>query len=292
MNHFSRFISFICLFAILHCTTKNETPTPTITEVAPWCILGFDALDRTPEERIDMLKTMGFKEYGYNRGNGNFLTMKEEFQLAQNNDININSIFLWLNAKRDSLGKFSPSNQLMLDNLKAIDQKPTIWVSFSDNFFEDLSQEASVQRAVDMLQFVKQTADEVGCPLALYNHHGWFGNPHHQVEILEQLNMDDLTMVYNFHHAHDYIDEFPEVAKKIIPYLSHVTLNGMRKDGPQIYPLGQGEHELDMIKALLDAGYEGTWGILGHVKTEDVQLILQENMIGLDSLNHQLLKAI
>ncbi len=232
-----------------------------------------------------MLQEMGFTRYGYNRGKGQLDDMIDEFNLAKENNIEIVSIFLWLNAKRDSIGKLSPSNQELLRNLNQLEQKPTIWLSFSNNFFEKLNQEESMELSIEMIKFIKLKADELGCKLALYNHHGWFGNPLNQVKIIEELNLDSITMVYNFHHAHEYVDEFSEIVKKIKPHLSYVNLNGVKKEGPQILTIGEGDYEFEMIKHLLDEGFNGPWGILGHIKTEDVQKVLKRNIVGLNLLN-------
>ncbi len=274
---------------LLSCSNK-EGNLFKVEELSPWCIIGFDILDRTPEQRIAMLQKMGFTKYGYNKGKGDLSKMKTEFGLAQENNIEITSVFLWLNAKRDSIGKLSPSNQQLLKNLTEVEQKPTLWLSFSHNFFEDRNQAESVELAIDMIQYIKTKAEEVGCPLALYNHHGWFGNPNNQLEILEKLNDASISMVYNFHHAQDYVDEFPEMIKKIGPYLSYVNLNGVNKDGPQILTIGDGPHEYQMLKLLLAEGYNGPWGILGHLKNEDVQKVLERNLEGLLKLNAKYLE--
>ena len=268
----------------LCCACHNvDTVTFETEDLTPWCILGFDSLDRTPTQRIAMLKEMGFTKYGFNKGKGHMHEMVEEFQLAKANDIEIVSIFLWLNAKRDSVGQLGEDNRTLFENLKEVDYTPTIWVSFSENFFKDLNDEESKKVAIDMVSYVKSEADKVGCNLALYNHHGWFGNPYNQVEIIETLAEDSLTMVYNFHHGHDHVDEFPQIVKTIKPYLSYVNLNGVKKDGPKILPIGEGDHEFEMIHTLQDAGYDGPWGILGHIKTEDVQEVLQRNLDGLST---------
>lgn len=280
-------ILVFAIFLLFSCNNKLKN-TIDIKEVAPWCILGFDSLDRTPKERIAMLNEMGFTKYGFNKGKGDLTTMLEEFALAKENDIEITSIFLWLNSKRDSIGKLSPSNQELLSNIKKVEDKPTIWLSLSDNFFTEKDQEQSLSLSIEMIKFIKMKANEVGCKLAIYNHRGWFGNPHNQLEILKQLNDASITMVYNFHHAHEYVDEFPEIAKKIKPYLSYVNLNGVKKEGPEILPIGQGDYEFEMIQLLLDEGYKGPWGILGHIKTEDVQKVLTRNVDGLESFNAQL----
>jgi len=274
------------LIVLTSCKTNNDTIKT--EELSAWCILDFDALNRTPHERIDMLKQLGINYYGYNRGKGNLDNMQEEFRLAKDNGIEINAVFLWLNAKRDSIGKLSASNQELLGKLKDVDYKPAIWLSFSNNFFEDLSQQQSVDYAIRMIEYIKAITDALGCELALYNHHGWFGNPHNQVAVLKQMDKPSISMVFNFHHTHEYVDEFPEVVKKIKPYLSFVNISGVKKDGPKILPLGVGDHEYTMIKQLVDAGYNGPWGILGHVKTEDVQKVLEQNLTGLKQINTRL----
>ncbi|MCB4809446.1 TIM barrel protein [Tamlana sp. 62-3] len=261
-----------------------------INEVTPWCIIGFDSKDRTPAQRIEMLKQFGFKKYGYNRGKADFSSMTEEFKLAKQNNIEITSVFLWLNAQRDTIGKLSEANTLLFNQLKKAPFKPAIWVSFSENFFEGLNQNQSINRAVAMLQYIKGEANKLGCKIALYNHGGWFGNPTNLLEILNTLNDKSVTLVYNFHHAHHHLTNFNDTAKNITPYLSYVNLNGVKKGGPKILTIGQGDYELSMIKALINEGYQGPWGILGHIKTEDVEQVLKRNLEGLKQINQQLIK--
>lgn len=290
MKNLNKLNILVLVLVFLFSCSSNVEYSIDVKDVSPWCILEFDSLERTPKERIAMLKEMGFTKYGFDKVKGDLSTMKEEFKLARENDIEISSVFLWLNSKRDSIGKLSQSNQEILSNLKEIEEKPIIWVSFSNNFFEGKSQEQSLELSIEMIKFIKLKADEVGCKLALYNHRGWFGNPYNQLEILRELNEESLTMVYNFHHAHEYVDEFPEIVKKMKPYLSHVNLNGVKKEGPEILPIGKGDYEYGMIKNLLDEGYIGPWGILGHIKTEDVQKVLTRNLEGLKLINSKIRK--
>ena len=78
--------------------------------------------------------------------------------------------------------------------------------------------------------------------------------------------------------------DFPNIVKKIKPYLSAVNLNGMRKDGPKILPIGEGDFEKEMYDILIKEGYNGPWGILGHVENKDVKQVLKQNLAGLMSL--------
>ena len=100
-NIFRASVSLLLVLILFACANDTKDLIQ-VQEVSPWCIIGFDSLDRTPNQRIAMLKQMGFSKYGFNKGKGDLSIMKDEFQLAKENNIEITSIFLWLNAKRDS----------------------------------------------------------------------------------------------------------------------------------------------------------------------------------------------
>ena len=277
-------ISLFLLMVFVTSCLKQKEKDHTMQQLYPWCIVAYDSLERTPSERILMLKEMGFTKYAYDWRDKHLDEMATELTLAKKNDIEVISVWLWLNAKRDSLGKLSPANERIFDIVKDLQLKTTLWVSFSNNFFEDLTQEQSMNRAIEMLKFVNKKAEALGCKIALYNHKGWFGDPNNQVEIIKALPEYNLSMVYNFHHAHNYLNEFPEIVKKIKPYLSAVNLNGMQKDGPKILPIGEGEFEKEMFQLLTDEGFNGPWGLLGHVENADVKKVLEQNINGYRSL--------
>ncbi|MGI9544848.1 MAG: sugar phosphate isomerase/epimerase family protein [Cyclobacteriaceae bacterium] len=255
-----------------------------MSDVYPWCIVAFDSLERSSAERINMLKKLGFVKYAYDWRDKHLDEMDRELELAKESNIEVISVWLWLNAERDSLGKLSSSNDRIFEILKKIQLRTTLWLSFSNNFFDGLTQEQSMSVAIDMIKFVNAKAEEIGCQVALYNHHGWFGDPSNQVDIIKALPQCSLSIVYNFHHAHEYLEEFPQIVKKIKPYLSWVNLNGIKEEGPQILPIGEGDYEFEMITLLINEGFEGPWGILGHVESEDVKRVLERNIEGLNSL--------
>ncbi|MBU2949675.1 sugar phosphate isomerase/epimerase [Tamlana agarivorans] len=289
MHHLFK-ISFLIVFLNFSYSNGQSKKQIEINDIFPWCVVSFDALERQPQDRISMLKAMGFSKYGYNWREEHLDYIQEEFALAKENDMDIESIFLWLNAKRDSIGKLSPLNKALLAKLKAVENKPDIWLSFSDNYFKNLSQEDALNRAINYITFIKEKTDALGVDLALYNHSGWFGNTDNQVEIIKRLPDFNLKIVYNFHHAQEDLDDYKHVFKNIKPYLTCVNLNGLRKDGPKILTLGEGNYEYPMIKNLLDLGYDGPWGVLGHIKTEDVEQVLKRNMAGIQMINEKLMQ--
>lgn len=286
MNYL-KFVSITLLLTsilFITCTQKDESVFRA-DNLYPWCIVAFDSLERSPADRIQMLKELGFTKYAYDWRDHHLKDTETELKLAQENNIELISVWLWLNAKRDSIGKLSPGNEKMLNIIEGLDIKTTFWVSFSENFFKDKTQEESIETASEMITYIHDKADEFGCEVALYNHRGWFGNPHNQVEIINRLPQLNLSMVYNFHHAHGYYDVFPEIAKKIKPYLAAVNINGMRIDGPKILPVGSGDKEAHMIEVLVKEGFVGPWGVLGHVEDADVKDILEKNLAGIKSLD-------
>jgi hypothetical protein len=58
----------------------------------------------------------------------------------------------------------------------------------------------------------------------------------------------------------------------------------MKKGGPKILTIGKGDQEKAMVKTLIDLGYQGPWGILGHIEAEDVKKVLTQNLEGLKSI--------
>ena len=74
----------------------------------------------------------------------------------------------------------------------------------------------------------------------------------------------------------------------MLPYLSAVNINGMRAEGPKIITLGEGDRELEMLRIIRDSGYQGPIGILGHTEGEDIRVVLERNLAGLEKLKSQL----
>ena len=136
-------------------------------------------------------------------------------------------------------------------------------------------------------------AKELGCKFALYNHGGWGGEPRNLVAVCEFLRQRHggahVGIVYNFHHGHEHIDEFATVLKLMLPYLLCVNLNGMNDAEAvkanakrnKILPIGDGQHERQMIAVIRDSKYSGPIGILDHRSEIDAQQSLRQNLAGL-----------
>lgn len=283
-------IVFTCFLVFLtSCVSKKIRSTASenpfrIENLIPWSIVGFDVLERTPEQRITMLQELGYKQYAYGNRPKHIPTMKHEWELAKEKGVKINAVWLYINLKKDKVGKLKPESEVVFENLKSVGLETQIWVGMDPSYFNDLTDEESLKQATEMIDYLSERAKNVNCRIALYNHGGWFGKPEHQIKIIESLPNDNLGIVYNFHHAHDDLDNYTKNITIILPYLWCVNLNGMKKEGPKIISIGKGDLEKNMIQSLLKTGYKGPFGILGHVKGGDPEIILKENLTGLQEL--------
>lgn len=250
-----------------------------------WCIVPFDNQNRSPEERIEMLKNLGFKSYAYDWRAEHLPEMAKEINLARENDIDINAVWMWLD-KNDAVGNLSENNRKVLQALQETGLQTQIWVSFPENYFDNLSEQQRVEKAVEMIGYVSGEARKLNCTVGLYNHGGWFGRPENLVKIIENLPGHQVGIIFNFHHAHDMINEFAELVKLMKPHLWAVNLNGMNPGGPKILPLGSGEKEAEMLTVLKQNGFSSPFGILGHVEDADVEKILKGNLKGLKKLKN------
>ena len=138
------------------------------------------------------------------------------------------------------------------------------------------------------IQAIATNAMTLGCTVGLYNHGSWFGEPENQLAVLESLRSLGTTnvgLIYNQHHGHDHLDRFPELLRKMKPYLLAININGMTRNGDRqgkkIIPFGQGELDGRLLRIIRDSGWTGPIGILNHTD-EDAEVRLLDNLEGLD----------
>ena len=251
-----------------------------------WCVVPFDNLHRGPVERAVMLNELGFKKFAYDWRDQHLPTFPEEVKALEANDIELTSVWWWIDGQGDEL--LNSGNRQLLNYLDSLDLNCDIWMSFDDRFFEDLDDSMKLKKATEAVVSLHNMVEPMGIKLQLYNHGAWFGDPHNQIKIIESTGFNDVGIIYNFHHAHEQIEEFPELLEVMLPYLNTVNINGMNVDGPKILTVGQGESEGDMLKVLEASGFAGNIGIIGHLEEEDVKLVLDRNMKGLKRITSQL----
>jgi hypothetical protein len=240
--------------------------------IVPWCIVPFDASERSPDERAKMLVRLGLKRSAYDWRAQHIQKFEEEI----------------LQYKKHGIEFFAFWN--LHDKAFELFQKhkihPQIWKTL--RYPKSGTQEEKIRSAKDaMTPLAKRTA-EIGCKLGLYNHGGWGGDPENLVTVCKALRAeghDHVGIVYNWHHGHGRIEEWKQDLDLMLPYLHCLNLNGMNTGAqPKILELGQGEHEQTMLKIVLESGYNGPVGILDHQNELDTEESLQANLAGLDYL--------
>lgn len=257
-------------------------------KLVAWCIVPFDANERSPEQRAAMLTELGLSALAYDYRDSHIPTFPDEIEVLKAYNIDLRAVWLWVDPRQeDKLGKAGRS---IFHILKSSGSQTEIWMGMPEDAFEGLSEEESLALATEAVGEILAEADKIGCSLALYNHGGWYGEPVNLVNIIEELGSDKLRIVYNFHHGHHQIDRFQAYLELMLPYLSTINLNGMRVQGPKIIPLGEGDRELEMLRIIQASGYSGSVGIIGHTDGEDIGPVLERNLQGLEKLKNQLRK--
>lgn len=280
-----------------------------------WCVVPFDAKQRGPDERAQMLQKLGFKKFAYDWRPDNIPTFDAEIEAVRRHGIDLYA--WWWPLQADD-----PDAKPTLEVFKRHKVHPQLWVvlprkesaapnSATNNMSpeerrqarlrgigQDLAttpreQEARVKREADRINALVKLAAPFGIKVELYNHNGWFGMMDNQVAIIErlkQLGVVDVGIVYNFSHArdqfHDDTANFPPLWRKIKPYVVAVNITGTCLDETSIY-LSQGDRELEMMRTIQDSGWRGPVGLLAE-KGGDAQVTLANHLKGLDWLAAEL----
>ena len=276
----------LCVLLLFSCGSKKSTAVIknifNRENLVAWCVGPFDSVERTPEERADMLKELGFTQFAYDWRLKHVPTFPDEIKALKERGIKLSALWIWIDTDTGKI--FDDATEQLLSIIEQNNIKTDFWVGFSNKHFEGLTDDAKLEKAVASVSYIQDRAKQLGCTISLYNHGDWFGELLNQVHIIEKMGANDVGIVYNFHHAHLQVREFPQLLEKMLPYLRTVNLNGMKVDGPKILTIGQGDEEREMLKTLQQSGYGGSLGIICHIETEDAKVVLQRNLDGLKSI--------
>ena len=275
MNHRSWTLPVVLALAPLGVTALAAAPDGpqqvfAKSNLVAWCIVPFDAKERNPQQRAEMLQRLGINKVAYDWRDKHVPTFEEEILAYKQYGLEYYAFWSWHPAMAPLIQKHGI--------------RPQIWYSFGSP--DTGTQQEKVESAARGLLPLVQTTRELGCKLALYNHGGWSGEPENLVAVCQRLHdqaqADHVGIVYNFHHGHGHIRDFAQSLQRMMPYLLCLNLNGMNDDArPQILPIGQGQHEKQMMQVILESGYTGPIGILGHREELDAEESLRQNLDGM-----------
>lgn len=249
--------------------TKDESIFARDNLVA-WCIVPFDAKKRGPAERAEMVERLGITRVAYDWREEHASTFEQEILEYKKRGIEYFAFWAW----HDDMAPLIRKHGI----------RPQIWITAPSPTAE--SQEDKIAAAANEVLPLVEKARELGLKFGLYNHGGWGGEPANLVAVCERLrtehDAEHVGIVYNFHHGHDHIVGFAASLDQMKPYLLCLNLNGMN-DGaqPKILPVGSGQHETAMMQTILDSGYDGPVGIIGHRDELDAEEALRLNLDGL-----------
>jgi hypothetical protein len=253
-----------------------------------WCIVPFDAAQRGPEARAEMLKRLGISKLAYDWRAEHVPTFDKELETLKRREITLQAFWFPAALNAEAIA--------ILEALKRHEVKTELWVSMHGGEVECTPEEHAVRVAqhAAAIRPIAEAAGAQGCRVGLYNHGGWFGEPRNQIEIIHALEKDGVTnvgLVYNQHHGHAHVDGFAELMADMLPYLYAVNLNGMDPNGDargrKILAIGTGELDQQLLRIIRDSGYNGPIGILDHTD-RDAETVLKENIAGLEWIVPQL----
>jgi hypothetical protein len=242
-----------------------------------WCIVPFDAKQRSPEARAEMVRGLGLTRVAYDWRDMHVPTFEEEIVQYKKHDIEFFAFWGWHDAFEPLIRKHGIH--------------PQIWMMFGTP--QSGTEEEKVKEAAEGLLPLVEKTRKHDLKLALYNHGGWSGEPKTMVAVCEYLkthhNADHVGIVYNLHHGHEHIGDFAEQLALLQPYLLCLNLNGMNDNAePKILPIGQGQHDEHLIGLIQRSGYTGPIGIIDHREELDSEESLRQNLTGLKSVLEKL----
>ncbi|MGE3776102.1 MAG: DUF6797 domain-containing protein, partial [Pirellulaceae bacterium] len=246
-----------------------------------WCIVPFDAKRRGPEERAEMLQRLGFKKFAYDWRAEHIPSFDAEIAALRKRGIELTAWWFPASLNDDA--------RQILAALARGQVRTQLWITMGDP--GGVTQAERIANSVRQLTPIVDAAAAQGCSVGLYNHGGWFGEPENALAIIEALQRPNVGLVYNQHHGHDHLDRFAKVLPRMLPHLYAINLNGMvprgDRQGQKILPLGQGTLDLELLRTIVQSGYRGPIGILGHTQ-DDAEARLADNLDGLHWLQRQL----
>jgi hypothetical protein len=267
--------------------SRPRSPLFAQDNLIAWCIVPFDNLHRTPAERVAMLKRLGFTQYAWDWRQEHLKDLPEEIKVSRAAGIRLRAIWLWIEGGSDTVGHLGAGNRTVLDDVKAAGLSVEYWVGFHPNFFANMDEPTRIREAAAIMSYLRDEAAKSGSTVMFYNHGDWIGEPDNQIKIIQAMHDPSIGLVFNFHHAHTMLKDYPALLTRMKPYLKAVNLDGIKPEGPKIIQIGQGTEEKEMIRLLEASGYTGPLGILGHVEDSDIEGVLRRNLEGLRALTNR-----
>lgn len=285
-----------------------------------WCVVPYDGARRGPRARARMLSDLGIGALGWDWREEHLRGLGAEIDALTEAGVRLGAV--WLPAPLARGAADDPVRTAVLDTLAARDLSPQLWTATMFGGIDSprqgrslpaAAQLAMVTRHVEVLLPLARDAARIGAVVGLYNHLGWFGEPDHQLEVVDalaDLGVTNVGLVYNQHHGHHHLADparFARLWARIAPRVLAVNLNGTVRDGDlapedggpppgelgggprKVVAVGQGDADLELaaLRTIAESDWEGQVGVIGHT-FHDARLRLADDLSGLAWLVEQL----
>jgi len=246
-----------------------------------WCIVPFDIKNRGPAERAKMVRELGLKRVAYDWRKQHIPEFEEEILEYKKNGLEYFAFWGWTDEIEPLIKKHKIA--------------PQIWQMFRGKTPDGTDAE-KIEKIAEQFRPQAEKAKSLGLKFGIYNHGGWQGKPSSLIAVCDFLRdkhgLENVGIVFNFHHAHHDLEGFAKNFEAMRPYLLCVNLNGMAKADSvdpetkenKILPIGTGVDERNLIETIVESGYDGPIGVLGHRKEMDAREAVQLNLDGLDAM--------
>lgn len=243
----------------------NESPFA-LENLHAWCIVPFDAAQRTPRQRCEMLRQLGIRHLAYDWRQKNVEEFDEEFSTCQEFGINLRAVWT--------------VSDVIVDAVKRHGLKLAFWQNWHSDWLTNFSD------GMTQIRRMAQVALGAEGTLGLYDH-GAF-DPDRTAQMLEMIEAADLPnvrLVFNFHHW-THLDQTESFLRQTLPYLDTINLSGKNRGDTEkaILPFGQGDCDREILRILKDLDFQGHYGLIGHQHQRDVMEVLTTNIAALESL--------
>ena len=141
------------------------------TNLVAWCIVPFDAKKRGPAERAEMVAKLGFTKVAYDWRAEHVATFEQEILEYQKHKLEY--FAFW--SQHDEAYRLFAKHGL----------HPQIWVMMSSPAAPTNAERVRLA-AAQLLPVVERTR-KAGCPLTIYNHGGWAGEPENMIAVAKLL---------------------------------------------------------------------------------------------------------
>jgi len=271
-------VAFMTFSPIGHAAEPPSIYAP--KNLTAWCVVPFDAKKRSPDERVAMLKRLGFTRFAYDWRAEHLKPegIEREFDLLLKEKIALQAV--WFPSELNKDAKY------ILDVLREKKLSTELWVMWPQPDAK-LSDADKIKACSEPIAKLAKEVGKDGHTLCLYNHGGWTGEPANLAALAKAIGEKNVGIAYNLHHGHDHLAKLADHLAAMKPYLRSVNLNGMEaegdKKGRKILCLGDGTDDAGILKTIADSGYTGPIGIIGHTD-DDAEDRLADNLLGLKAL--------